>query len=105
VSTLPDVSHVPGVATTTTAPASESWELVGATDIYTPPFLWMMPNEGISNDGTFFYMSGKNGLARTDAALNVVAKKMHAIPDALAARGCNHIGALMCSLLCAVCCV
>ncbi len=54
-----------------------------------------MSNQGITNDGEYFYFSGKKNLGKAkieDGEIRLI--MTNAIPDELAEKGCNHIGGL-----------
>lgn len=54
-----------------------------------------MSNQGITNDGEYFYFSGKKNLGKAkieDGEIRLI--MTNAIPDELAEKGCNHIGGI-----------
>ncbi len=52
-------------------------------------------NQGITNDGEYFYFSGTKNLAKADMKTGeIFCVTMNAIPDELKEKGCNHIGGL-----------
>lgn len=54
-----------------------------------------MSNQGITNDGEYFYFSGKKNLGKAKIENGKIFLVMtNAIPDELAEKGCNHIGGL-----------
>lgn len=51
--------------------------------------------QGVTNDGEYFYFSGKHHLGKADMKTgDMITVNLYAIPDVLSARGCNHIGGL-----------
>ena len=56
---------------------------------------YFMSNQGVTNDGEFFYFSGKKNLAKADMRSGEIIRiNTSPIPDELQALGCDHIGGL-----------
>ncbi len=52
-------------------------------------------NQGITNDGEYFYFSGTKNMAKADIKTGeIFCVTMNAIPDELEEKGCNHIGGI-----------
>lgn len=56
---------------------------------------YRMSNQGVTNDGKYFYFSGTENLGKADMETGEIFLIMiDAIPEELEAYGCNHIGGL-----------
>lgn len=56
---------------------------------------YYMSNQGVTNDGTYYYFSGKKNLGKASMKTGEITLINTApIPDALKALGCDHIGGL-----------
>ena len=56
---------------------------------------YYMSNQGVTNDGEFYYFSGKKNLAKADMRSGEIIRiNTSPIPAALKALGCDHIGGL-----------
>ena len=56
---------------------------------------YYMSNQGVTNDGTYFYFSGKKNLGKADMRTGEIFRiNTSPIPQALKDLGCDHIGGL-----------
>lgn len=56
---------------------------------------YYMSNQGVTNDGTYYYFSGKKNLGKADMRTGEIFRiNTSPIPQALQDLGCNHIGGL-----------
>ncbi|MBQ7541567.1 MAG: hypothetical protein IJT44_04675 [Clostridia bacterium] len=58
---------------------------------------YYMSNQGVTNDGTYYYFSGKKNLGKADMRTGEIFRiNTSPIPKELKALGCDHIGGLSC---------
>ena len=58
---------------------------------------YYMCNQGVTNDGTYYYFSGKKNLGKADMQTGEIFRiNTSPIPKELEDLGCNHIGGLSC---------
>lgn len=58
---------------------------------------YYMSNQGVTNDGTYFYFSGKKNLGKADMRTGEIFRiNTSPIPKELKDLGCDHIGGLSC---------